>query len=318
MLFALIRICDISASRQRKNFTQKTKGREMKLKNAILGVTLATTALLNGCGGGGGSSTYGVYSSPYITANGFVNALNDVDGAPIYDESEVILYTDETIRSAIAGQEDWFVIYDAKYDEYKAVSLQYIRALTYYDYYSNNYSTAEEFRDRETDDILAGYVNGDLWGDDYEVLSDLTYSSFYGQFVYYGEESGYAYEDEAETTDVNLLAGESQMKKLAQKVSNISYAYQVSPETALSLVSLGQKVETMVKKGASQEELTAADQEVLLSDLESLTGLTLEDAMAAAISDDAKAAAVAKIAEKTGANAQTLENKLLPELFGIK
>lgn len=286
----------------------------MKLKNAILGMTLATTALLNGCGGGGGGGTsYGYYNSPYISANGFVTALNDVDGAPYYDESEVILYTDETVRSAIAGQEDWFVIYDAKYNEYKAVSLQYIRSLTYYSYYSSNFQTADEFRDVENSDIYNGYLDGDLFGDDYEVVD---YNTFDG--LYYGRESGYAYEDETESTDVNLLAGEAQMKKLAQKVSNISYAYQVSAETALSLVSLGEKVETMVKKGAAQEELSAADQEVLLSDLEHLTGLTLEDAMAAALSEDAKKEAVAKIAEKVGANPQTLENKLLPELFGIK
>lgn len=285
----------------------------MKMKKlALTASVLATAVILNGCGGGGGGSSrdYGYYSSPYITANGFVNALNSVDGA--YTDSEVILYTNETERSRLIGQEDWFVIYDDKFNEYKAVSLQYIRAITYYSYYSSNYQTAEEFRNIENSDIAAGYVWGDLGGDDYEVVT-LGPGGYF-----YGEESGYAYEDEVESTDVNLMAAEAEMKKLAKKVSNISYTYQVSPATALSLVSLGEKVEGMIQKGANQEELTAEDQEVLLNDLEHLTGLTLEDAIAAGVSDEAKEQALDKISSKTGANRQVLESKLLPELFGIK
>lgn len=287
----------------------------MKLKNLIVGASLLATAALTSCGGGGGTS-WGYYSTPTISATQFVNALNNVDGAPIYDESEIVLYTDETYRSTLAGQEDWFVIYDAKHDQYKAVSLQYIRAITYYSYYSSSYQTAEEFRNIENDDIFNGYFDGDLFGDDYEVVD---YNPFDGYF--YGRESGYAYEDEAETTDVNLMAGEAQMKKLAQKVANISYAYQVSPEMALSLASLGEKVEGMMKKGAGQQELTDADQQVLLKDLEHLTGVTLEEVMTAGASNEAKDAIINKIATKnadSGITAQKLEDKILPELFGLK
>jgi hypothetical protein len=136
-----------------------------------------------------------------------------------------------------------------------------------------------------------------------------------------GRESGYAYEDEMETTDVNLLAGEQQVKKLAQKVSNISYAYQVSPEMALSLVSLGEKVENMLQKGAGQQELTDADQEVLLKDLEHLTGVTLEEVIAAGNDANGKKEILNKIAAKnadSGITSQKLEDKILPELFGIK
>lgn len=285
----------------------------MKMKNLVLGASLLATAALTSCGGGGGGgSTYGIYSSPYITVNGFVNALNDVDNAPIYDESEVILYTDETVRSTIPGEEDWFVIYDAKFDEYKAVSLQYIRAITYYDYYSNNYATADEFREREADDIYAGFLDGDLFGDDYEVV-DLALDGYF-----YGRESGYKYEDESETTDVNLMAGEAQVKKLAQKVANLSYAYKMSPETALSLISLGEKAENMVKKGADQSELTVEDQQVLLNDVQHLTGVTLEEVISVGETESGRKDMLKKIAEKTGANAQTLEDRILPELFGIQ
>lgn len=288
----------------------------MKLKHALIGASMLATAALTSCGGGGGGGvTYGYYNSPYISATQFVNALNDVDGAPYYDESEIILYTDETVRSAQPGQDDWFVIWDAEFNHYKAVSLQYIRAITYYSYYSSSFQTAEEFREIEADDRWAGYFDGDLFGDDYEVV-DLGVDGYF-----YGRESGYQYEDEMESMDVNLLAGEKQIKKLAQKVANISYAYEVSPEMALSLVSLGEKVEGMIKKGADQQELTPADQEVLLKDLQHLTGVSLEEVIAAGNSAEGKSEILKKIADKnakSGLTAQKLEDKILPELFGLK
>jgi hypothetical protein len=282
----------------------------MKMAKTISAIAILGT--LASCGGGGGTTSYGLYSSPYITANGFVNALNDVDGAPTFDESEVILYTNETLRSAVAGEEDWFVIYDAKFDEYKAVSLQYVRAIQYYDYFSNNFSTADEFRDIENDDIFDGYTNGDLFGDDYEVV-DLTLSG-----TFFGRESGFAYEDEVETTDVNLMAGEKERVETAKKVMGISLAYSVSPEAAYSLASLGKKVETMIKKGAAQEELTAEDQAVLMKDLEHITGVTLEEVIAAGLTEEGKNEVYSKIATKLGTSTQKLEEKILPELFGIQ
>lgn len=283
------------------------------MKKLLVGATLLTATVLSGCGGGGGGSTYGLYNSPYISATGFVNALNDVDGAPSYDESEIVLYTDETVRSSFAGQDDWFVIYDAKYDEYKAVSLQYIRSLYYYDYYSNNYATADEFRDIEDSDIANFYFDGDFGGDDYEVVDYRAADGFF-----YGRESGYAYEDETESTDVNLIAAEVEFKKLAKKAAKISFAYELPVETALSIASLGKKVEKMVVKGAASEELTQADQDVLLKDLQHLTGVTLEEVVASGNSEEGKQAIVKKIAEKNGTNADTVRNQLLPELFGVQ
>ena len=281
----------------------------MKLKNLIVGASLLATAALTSCGGGGGSS-WGYYSTPTISATQFVNALNNVDGAPIYDESEIVLYTDETYRSTLAGQEDWFVIYDAKHDQYKAVSLQYIRAITYYSYYSSSYQTAEEFRNIENDDIFNGYFDGDLFGDDYEVVD---YNPFDGYF--YGRESGYAYEDDMETTDVNLMAGEAEKKKFYQQAANVSYAYSVSLETAMSLVTLGDKVEGML--GQNKTELTDEDQAVLLGDLQKLTGVTLEEVMAAGLDNQQKDKVLEKISAKVGTTPQKLEGQLLPELFGV-
>lgn len=288
---------------------------KMPMKQLGLAVSLSALALLSSCGGGGGGgggtggSTYGAYTSGTITANRFIEALNDADGAPLYDESEVILYTDETERSTIAGQEDWFVIYDAEEANYKAVSLQYIRSIVYYDYYANDFSAASEFRDIVNDDIDAGYFDGDLFGDDYEVV-DLGLDGYF-----YGRESGYTYEDDMETTDVNLMAGEAEKKKFYQQAANVSYAYSVSLETAMSLVTLGDKVEGML--GSDKSELTAEDQAVLMGDLQNLTGVTLEEVMAAAVDSKEKEKVLGKIANKVGTTSQKLEGELLPELFGV-
>ena len=46
-------------------------------KKSLLTVAALATLASCGGGGGGGGSTYGSYNSPYITAQGFVNALND-------------------------------------------------------------------------------------------------------------------------------------------------------------------------------------------------------------------------------------------------
>ncbi|MBK23393.1 MAG: hypothetical protein CME70_05245 [Halobacteriovorax sp.] len=283
------------------------------IKSLLFGALLGAMALnLSSCGGGGGGgSTWGSYSSPYVSAQSFVNGLNNADFAPSYDESFIILNTDETVRSAYIGEDDWFVIYDAKYDEYKAVSLQYIRSIVYYDYYSNSTGLAEEFRDIETDDIFAGYVNGDAFGDDYEVVD---YDSWTGTYV--GRESGWDYEDEEGTTDVLLMAAEKQKKAFIKKAAAVSYAYNVGIETSLSLVSLGYKVEKAISKGKG--ELTADDQAAVLGDLEKLTGKTFTEILEASTDADKKAAMVKDIASKIGTTAQNLEDRILPELFNVK
>lgn len=293
----------------------------MKFPRMISRVSaLASLALLAACNGGGGSGgTGGVggggpvpgnYQSPYVTVNQFISALNGIEGAG-YNRSELELDIHQTYRSQEAGQDDWFVIWDDKFDEYKAVSLQYIRSIVYYDYYSNNSALASEFRAIETDDQIAGDLYGDYWGDDYEVV---TYDAYNDTF--WGVNSGYAYEDEASTTDVSLMTAELEQKEFIKKAANISYAFNVSIETSLSLVTLSEKAEKMV--GKSKGELTAADQAAFASDLQRLTGVTLAEVAAASQDKGAQDDLVAKIADKIGTTASNLENKLLPELFGVE
>src|SRR5690606_3064164 len=282
------------------------------LRNAFKGAALvsAATMLVACSGGGGGTSTYGSYYSPSVSVNEFVNALNRIEGYG-QDASYVELYTDETIRSTYAGEEDWFVIYDDKYNEYKAVSLQYIRSIVYYDYYSNSTALAREFRAIERDDILSGDINGDFWGDDYEVVD---YDFWTNTFI--GRNSGFQYEDEAGTTDVSLMTAELEQKEFFKKAANLSFAFNVGLETSMSLVTLGQKAEQMLKKSGG--ELTADDQAALTTDLQRLTGVSLSEVMAAANDQAAQDDLVGKIADKIGTSAANLENKILPELFGIQ
>ncbi len=283
----------------------------MNMKNLFLGAALMATAVnFTSCSGGGGSSTFGTYQSSYVTAGQFVNGLNSVDNA--FFNSEVVLYTNETVRSSW-DSEDWFVIYDGLRNEYKAVSLQYVRSIVYYAYYSNSYDLADEFRDIEEADMAAGLYDGDFYGYDYE---DVTYNGFDG--YYYGETTGYRYEDEVESHDVNLIASEKEELALYEKVSKISYAYKVSLETATSLAKLGDKVEGMLKKGADQEELTAEDQAILTKDLEEITGVTLEEVVEAGMDVEKKEEVLKKISSKMGTTPQQLEEHLIPELLGAQ
>ena len=297
---------------------------KMLLKLSAL-VLLTSLASCGGGGGGGGGtvyyppstggsttspttppSTYGQYNSANILASDFVAALNTEDATY---SSRVELYTNETLRSAVAGQDDWFVIYDAKFSEYKAVSLQYIRSIVYYDYYSNNRAVAAEFRDIEHGDILGGDLNGDLYGNDYEVVDRL--SSGY----YEGRQSGYLYEDEVASTDVSLLAKEQEQNKFFAKASKVSFMYNVSIETSMSMVTLGSKIEKMLKR--TNGELTQEDQAALLGDIKSLTGVSIEELQKASEDSAVKEDVLAKVAAKIGTTASNLEEKFLPEVFGI-
>lgn len=292
------------------------------LKLSLLTMTLVLASCGgNGGGGGGGgtgtgsgtsggssttTSTYGAYTSPTILASEFVNSLNSVDGTY---SSRVALYTNETLRSQQVGQEQWFVIWDAKFGEYKAVSLNYVRTIVYYDYYSSNNAVASEFRSIERSDILSGHLNGDTYGNDYEV-TDLLSSGYYQ-----GRNSGYLYEDEAGSTDVSLLAKEEEQAKFYAKAAKVSLVYNVSLETSMSMVTLGSKVEKMLSR--ANGDLTLSDQSALLSDLKTLTGASMEEIQKAAVDSKAKTDVIAKIAAKLGTSAQNLEQRVLPEVFGI-
>lgn len=288
----------------------------MTLKNKLFtgAMLLSTTAALVGCngggtvgggyngGGGGGGSTYGTYQSGSVTVDAFVNALNRIEGYGD-DQSFVELYADETIRSTYVGEDDWFVIWDDKYSENKAVSLQYIRSIVYYDYYSNTTALAEEFRAIETDDILSGELNGDYYGDDYEVVD---YDYYTGTFV--GRNSGFDYEDGTTSKDVSLLAAEKEQMKFFHKAAKISSEYSINIASAMSLITIHEK---------ASEATTLEDQIALTGSLEKYTGASMSDILEAATDKTAREEMIKTVANNIGTSAANLENKLLPELVNI-
>jgi hypothetical protein len=274
----------------------------------LLTTAVALTSCSGGSGGsnggsygGGSTSTYGSYQSATVTVDQFVDALNYVDG----DYSSVELYTDEAYRSAVQGEDQWFVIWDDKFNEHKAVSLEYVRSVVYYDYMSDNDTLAAEFRDIESDDILGGDVNGDFFGDDYEVVDYDSYTD-----SYWGRNSGFEYEDETETTDVNLIAAESQETKFFKKATRVSFEFNVNLPTAMGMVTLGSKLSDM----NSDSEISTQDMEVLSKDLTKLTGVTANELMEAAFDEQAKELALEKAAKTMGTTAANIEQKLLPVL----
>ena len=168
---------------------------------------------------------------------------------------------------------------------------------------------SDEFRYIEDDDIFSGFFNGDPLGDDYEVV-DYDFITD----LYFGRNSGFAYEDEEETFDVNLMQSDKEKMAFFKKASAISLTYNVSIQTSMSLVTLGKKVEKMI---GGNGEITNADQQALVTDLSNLTGVTLEDVTAAQGDETKKAELLKKIADKIGATASNLEHKILPEVFGV-
>ncbi len=263
---------------------------------------------LASCGNGGspGKADMGKKTSSTILTSQFVAALNSVDGT---HSTSIELDTYETLRSQQSGQDEWFVIWDAKYSEYKAVNLQYVRSIVYYDYYKNNNAVASEFRAIERGDILSGDLNGDIWGDDYEVVDQQSNGYFQGR------NSGYLYEDEVATTDVSLLAKESVQDKFFVKASRVSLAFNLSLETSMSMVTLGSKIEKMLSR--TNGELTQEDQVALLADMKTLTGVSFEEIQKATMDSNVKTDVLTKIAAKLGTSVGNLEQRVMPEVFGI-
>lgn len=278
---------------------------------------LSFAVFLTACSGGGGSSsgggsgsTWGPHSSPSITSNRFIDALNDVDNAVFPLDNYIVKDEWETIRD----DEDWFVIWDEEYQENVAVSLQYLRSIVYYSYYSSDTNLADEFRDIQADDEYFNGIIGDGYGNDYEIV-DYYGSNSYGDPVYVGYDSGLFYEDEEQTYDVSLMSGEAEGRAFYEKAAKVSYAYSVGIETSLALVTLGDKVEKMLDK--TDGEITLEDQMALVSDLEHMTGVTLQEVNEAARSPEAKDDLVQRVADKIGTTSSNLEQRILPDVFGL-
>lgn len=261
-----------------------------------------TLGMLAGCNG----SETGYSRS----VNRFVRSLNYSDSGLFtsYD-SEVVLYTNETERSLISGEGDWFVIYDDRRDRYMAVRIGYLRGLEGYGYEDYIGELGDSFRSNEGFNRLFGNTNGDSGGDNYEAV-DLGLDG-----LFYGRESGYTYEDEDFVTDVNLLVANSEERDFYKKVAFISYTHSVAPRTASRLLTLGKKLEAL-NLGESSE-MSLEDSNVLLKDLETLAGVSKTELLELMSNSRKKQDILNKVSTHIGTTSQNLEDHILPELFGI-
>jgi hypothetical protein len=272
---------------------------------AAVGMTLAS------CGGSSSStSSYDLYTSPYITASGFVSALNNVD--PYYVPAN---YLEKTEYETIRGQ-GFFVYYDGMYDEYVAVDKDYLRSIAYWDYYSSNSGLAQEFRDIQDDDEWDYGMIGDYYGDYYEIVDPIAYDSYYDEFIFEGVVSGNLYEDDEQVTDTGLMAAQKEEEAMFQKAASYSVAFKIPAKQALSLVTMEKEVTRMLKD-ASDGSLQDADKQAISKNIEHFTGKTMEEFEDAKQDPALREQLLEDVAEHIGTPQENLEDVILPTLLSI-
>lgn len=268
----------------------------MKSKQLVTIAALLGLCLFQSCKND--SPTFSYHTTPTITAQRFVDALNTVD-ADTSDPS--ILKKPESL------QEGYIVIYDAEDCHYRAVSMDFLRNLEYWSTHTSDVGTASEYRHMEFDDLLGTYESE-------RVVYDEDLSLTNGFDTYVGIQTGLSYEDESENYDVALANREAEDKAFYEKAASVSIAYNVKIESALQLVKLGQKVEVMM---GGSGELTAEDSNYVMSNLKEIAGVDSDEIIQAMSDSKKKADVISKIAEKIGTSTQKLEDQILPELFGM-
>lgn len=288
--------------------------------NISLAFILLTLITVTGCGGGGGGGAtpvtsggttanpvYGQYNSPNISFNSFLDALQSVDGHRSYSAS-----TPNSLNHS------YYVIWDPETNKNIAVDMQYIRTIVYFDYYSNDQAVAAEFRQLQASSSNPDGSRNDDHRINWEYVDTMwmyNWDEEKWQDNYVGRISGTYYEDEMQTTDVSLMSAEKEHEKFIRKAAQISAAFHMSLSASLSMVSLGNKIETMISR--NNGELTNEDESALLSSMQALTGVSFADIAAAAEDADKKDEVISKIAAKLGTSAQNLEQRILPEVLGI-
>lgn len=261
----------------------------------------------SGSGSGGGTtSTYGLYSSTSISGQVFVNALNDLDGV---DLNELMVDEYSTVRSQVEGESLWFVIWDDGIEQYVSIDLFELREVQYYAYKRNDVNLAAEYASYVSDDYDNELYDGD--GVLYNIVDP--FIGVDGQ-EYYEDIDGWIYNEQAKTTDVNLMASKQENKKLFHRASALSLTYSINHEAAIRLAKLGTKVEGMVKEGS----LSLSNLNELSADIQGMTGISVGDMLRAAVDKDLRAELIKKVADDAGTTPKVIEKELLPELFGVE
>ena len=222
-------------------------------------------------------------------------------------DSRLVRGPGETARTQVAGQDAWFVIYDSVDLKYKAVSLNYLRSISTEFFEGGENRFGRFYRLSQVEETVR---NSPQNGDSYEEVSyDAVTDMFRGSL------SGFAYEDQAETKDVSLMAAEQEEIGFYQKAANLSVAYSLGIEASTTLVALAEHTETLLKR--NNGSITNEDKQAFTNVITSVAGITPADVLKAAASEQSKDALIRRIAQRIGTSATNLENRILPELFSI-
>lgn len=263
-------------------------------------------------------------TDPTMTASRLVQGLNSITPSTTdqYGEvdkniSSLVRTPSEAARTNVPGETPWFVIWDGKSDTYKAVSLNYIRTMTY-DYKkwwlhadSENCNSINRCpRDSSDDDFASTFRGVPMSGD---TVEEVDYDAVTG--MYRGRISGFEYEDEAQTYDVSLMAAEKEEMANVQKAANLSLAYQINIQTSVALVQLSEQLERTLKRSNG---LTMEDQQSLTKTVFSIAGISAAEVVKASLSEKSQQEMINKIADRIGTSATNLENRILPDLLGVE
>ncbi len=185
------------------------------LSQLILALMLMTSLVLVGCGGGGGSSIGG-YSAPKVTAQSFVDRLNELD-----PEYYVYIYEvdkDDTF------QPGYIVFYDAFEDDTVAIDIQYLR-----DYGYSATGAANAYMDGGLASI-SEFADWDSWE-----------SWFWDEDTYVGRNTGllYDFENQLDIASKDLFAVKAKAEESNNYAwaQNVAFTYDVAMSEAQNIVS---------------------------------------------------------------------------------
>jgi len=206
------------------------------MRNIIKQITgFALVLALVSCSGGGGG---GHHSTPLVTAQSFINKLNDLDGK----------IGAHYVAKDPTQADGWIVFYDDAFGETVAIDITGLRlsgysayeaAADYIDGFLNDYT---EFASEFTPAAIAAWAASGFTEDFFE-----------------GEVSGFLYEETTQATkDLELAAAMLQNIQLKRHAETIASHYQLSEEQGRKIAKLNSDWNKLAKSRSLTDEDAAA------------------------------------------------------------
>lgn len=262
----------------------------MKVSKMLARTTILALTVV-GLGACGGDDS--VPPPPPPSGQDFVTALNGVSSNTV-----------STVKKPDSLSPGYFVFFDARINQNVAISLTDIQAFV-----------AADLVDQKPMEMAAlqyrmNSLNGlPLFGS--ETVSQLGYD-MQNRPMYVGDVTGFLYEDEGATKDVELMNAMQAESNLLAKASAISTHFLMGVEPSIKVAMLGEKVNRALK---TQGELTKADEAAYTDEALGIAGTSMVEIAAAAMDPIAEKALRIKVAEKLGTTPANLRASILKQ-FG--